>query len=550
MIDNTIFDLERVEQAMRLHYPNTRCDYRKIATKYYQLVKQAVIKGVQMADTEAVKLNLIPVSFYQLTIKTGRYGSKGKQRYWFEWFQKNFPLMEPVIAGSNFGRNKRGQLTMIKTTKTIERLLAYHSDHELFNLHYRQYQPDSLDLVTVDLDSLAAYIVHNQDTQQYAVGGENHLSTLRYNEKSAMLILRLANYNKGQLPQIKSQSAFGRLYYRGPNLQSAGKIVRHAALGDCYQYDIEASVFTWKLDTVKLIVKTLNTEIKLPATIDYLDFKQHHRQRLAQLLFNNNSDYTVNTIKQVLTAVGFGARTTNAIGWYDQGVWTTTAIRQIIKSDHLIKQLFADTWFSEFVAEQDVMSRIIFEQVKDYAEIKNLEHLQNTTGNLSRNKTISYLYQKTEALIIDRLNQRLLAQGNQILLLCHDGFYTKHRADVVDLRYELQQIMPTGRLDEIKHTAFKYNPDSVIYEREHKQRIQQQEQQVAELFGRAVQEAHTLKIPKNQRNDEFDSGYDDGSRAYEPPEHYAYDPDQQDFYLEYDVKIADTPYEITVMTLK
>jgi len=516
-IDFAIFDLDIIEQEMKTHWPSNKIVHRSVAIKYYGLCRQAIIKGIDLADSEAVKLNLIPVSFKQIRDQLGRYGARGQEQYWFDWFQKHHALLQPVIRGTNFGRNKRGSLTMIKNTREIQSMLELNSSEEIFQSYYGNVPQDQLDYVTVDLDSLAAYIEHNHDTQRYAVNNPQHLSRLKQNAQQALLILTLAAHNQGRLPQHRSVSQFGRLYYQGPNLQSTAKIVRHAALGRCYQYDIEASVFTWKLD----MVKDFQPTIKLPETLDYLDYKQHHRQRLAELIFGNHSDYSVNTVKQVITAVGFGARTTNAVGWYHNGQWTTTAIRDIIKSTELIDRLFADQWFSAFVTEQTLMSQLIFDHVKDL--VKDQDFLLTSSGRLSRNRTISYCYQQAEAMIVKRLEKALKAQDNRIELLCHDGFYTKTRADVVDLRYELQQYLPHGRLEEIAHTAFKYAPDSVIEEAQHRARIQQEEQQVAALLNIPLHQPRALPKPKNQRNEEYDSGYDDGTRAYLPPQYVAYD---------------------------
>jgi hypothetical protein len=231
--------------------------------------------------------------------------------------------------------------------------------------------------------------------------------------------------------------------------------------------------------------------------------------------------------------VGFGARATNSIGWYDNGVLTFTAIATILTSPAKQKLLFKDTWFKEFIAEQDLMNRMIFDQVKDVEQIKNNPVLQTETGRLSRNKTISYLYQQAEATIIQSLNQRLQAQGKNMLLLCHDGFYTKTPADLVDLRYELQQTLAHGRLDQVEHKAYKYNPDSVIQERDHQRWIKQEEQQVARLLGRTVHKPQALRISRNERNEEYDSGYDDGNKAYAPPI-YQYNQEDPDTAIDYD----------------
>lgn len=507
------YPIDQVVAAMQQFWPSTKINHRSVVNRYYDLVKSAVVRGRHMADPEAVKFDLIPVSFKQIRDQLGRYGARDQQKYWFDWFQTNYPLMEPVVKGSNLGRNRRGSLTMIKFTKEIERMLACASIDEIWHSYYPDLEsnPERFDLVTVDLDSLDAYIRHNKDTQQYQVNRASHKTQLEHNLKTAELIYRLADRNQGVLPQRISISSFGRRYYSGPNLQTASRIVRHAALGSCYQYDIEASVFTWKFD----LAKQIDPGIRLPATLDYLDFKQRHRQRLAQLMFENSTTYFVDLIKQVITAVGFGARTTNIYGWYDQGKWRQSSIQQIIRSTEKIRILFADSWFKEFVCEQDQMNALIFATYR--SQLAEVESVKTLNGQISRNRSISYLYQHTEARIIESLQRRLNHWDQDILLLCHDGFYTRLPADIVDLRYELQQFLPHGRLDQERHQAFRYNPDAVLELEQHRRRIRDEEQQVANLFNRPLHQPRPLSKFVGIKNDDYDSGYDDGTLAYTEP---------------------------------
>jgi hypothetical protein len=233
--------------------------------------------------------------------------------------------------------------------------------------------------------------------------------------------------------------------------------------------------------------------------------------------------------------VGFGARATNSIGWYDNGQLTTTAIATILTSPAKQRLLFNDVWFKEFIEEQDLMNRMIFDQVKDQDQIKNNAILQNPSGRLSRNKTISYLYQQAEAAIVRSLELRLQTGHNQMLLLCHDGFYTKNKADVVDLRYELQQYLPHGRLDQVEHKAYKYNPDSLIEQQQHQRWIQQEELAAAQLTGKPVHKPKSLPRFVGTRCDDYDNGYDDGTKAYQEPQYYN---------EEYNVDVEALPQDI------
>ncbi len=55
----------------------------------------------------------------------------------------------------------------------------------------------------------------------------------------AIRIYRTAELCNGQLIQIINKSNFGRVYYKGVNLQSVDKEIRVIALGDCIEYGID-----------------------------------------------------------------------------------------------------------------------------------------------------------------------------------------------------------------------------------------------------------------------------------------------------------------------
>jgi hypothetical protein len=452
----TNFNISIISQEMAEFYPSKKTDYKSIAQNYLEQIKQHLLKGILMAKNEQINDDLIPVSWRELRFSCGKYGTRAAQHYWFDWFQQHHPLIIKIKDGYRFGR--KGTLTMVKANLDLEILLAGKNPEDIFRLYYANKQDLPMDWVTIDTRSLNRYISANR-----AIAARNN--TLDQNLKDAQVILAIAECCNGQMPMEISESSFGRKYYRGPNLQSCNKIVRHAALGDCYQYDIEASVFTWKLDTTK----TIDSTIKLPATIDYLEFKRHHRQRLAKLVYGNKSEYSVNTIKQVITAIGFGAKATGAMWQMQNGKWTSTALRQIITSRENLSLFLNDPWVKEFIAEQDLMNLIIFNVAKPQAQGNKI--LYNDNNQLSRNKTIAYAYQQFERTVIDQL--LTVADPAQVLLLCHDGFYTKYKANLGDLRSTLIEYLPSGTLDMEQHKAYYF----VDYhdENAHAKHIQQEE---------------------------------------------------------------------------
>jgi hypothetical protein len=510
-----IFDLDQVVRAMRAHYPSNRTDHRSVAIKYYNLVRYSVLKNIFLANEEQIKFNILPINYFDIRLNLGKYGDRTGQKFWFDWFMEKYPLIKVLKKGHHI-RGKGGELTIVEFTRELEIMILDDENKEVFEIIYQELTETNHDLVPIDLDSLSAYMRHNRDTVTYKNPDANYLRSLDRNYILAKLIHGVAEYTGGYLPQIISQSAFGRKYYKGINLQSAPKIIRHAALGRCYQYDIEASVFTWKFD----LAKQIDPSIKLPSTIDYLDFKNYHRKRLSQAVFGN--DTSIDTIKRAITAVGFGARASNNTYYYENGERKETSLKSIIKSDSRLQALISDPWFAEFIKEQDLVNKIIFAEYKDTPFVaRHREELLNASGNVSKNKLISLLYQTTEATIIGALEKRLKASGNEIVLLCHDGFYTKKSADIVDLRYELQQYLPSGRLDQDCHNKFVYQPELSEIELEHKRFVQEEERRAALTFNKPVHKPQKLIIPRFNRVDDYDTGYDDGNRAYGNP--YEYD---------------------------
>lgn len=483
---------------MESHYPSKKTNHYQIASKYLKACQDALTKGILLATELQIADEMIPVSWDQLRKSCGTYGPKGQQAKWFDWLHLHHPILIKVKAGYNFG--KQGTLTMVKTTREIDRILAEQNPQDTFNAFYPDGIPDEVDVVHIDLKSLNAYM---QANRAVVIQGEDHQKKIDHNYKDASIIFDIASYCGGRLPQVIKMSEFGRKYYTGPNLQSVSKIVRLAALGDCHSYDIEASVFTWKFD----LAKELMPEVKLPATLDYLDYKDHHRKRLAEIVFGNKSDFSVATIKQAITAIGFGARATNAVWMLDGGQWKTTALREIIKSPEYLNRFLTDKLMAEFILEQEAMNHLIFDTVKHDLMIKNKDILKTAGGKLSRNKTISYLYQQTESTIVKKLLK--IAEPSEVMLLCHDGFYTKRKANKAELVSVLKQFLANGQLDHEEHTAFKFIDDSDIIR--HKQLISRQEQDLRNMFGELSKdyyEPSTMQQTERYYED-YDNGYRD-----------------------------------------
>ncbi len=103
-------------------------------------------------------------------------------------------------------------------------------------------QNELYDMVDVDIDSVKSYIKKLANREIFI-----EYSKQEPDADHAEYILRIAQLNNGQLPQLKFKSDFGRNYYKNLSVQNVSKRVREAFLGDCWEYDCKSCSASWKM---------------------------------------------------------------------------------------------------------------------------------------------------------------------------------------------------------------------------------------------------------------------------------------------------------------
>lgn len=416
----------------------------------------------------------------------------------------------PEDIASGLGSNLTKRNTMAQSNYTLEDIIIASGNREQLVQHL--YEPfvtevmnDAVDLVPINQISLQNYILANQAIDRADPHNAKQAHTLDYNLKQAQRILLIAQVNDGQLPQVISESAFGRKYYKGPNLQNCPKIVRHAALGACHEYDLESSVFAWKLSLFRDICREQGTSAPAPAILEYLDRKSAVRTQVTQDVFGTEDEYYVNIIKQAITAVGFGAPM-RATGYAVDGRYQTPALNTIITGQQQLKRFLENAWVREFAEEQKTLNEIIYLVLKQYGhdqEWIKIPELLDKGGRLRINQVISYLYQQAERQIIQDVITQV--QHSEILLTVHDCIYTRLP---IKMRHVREQLKTHGEFFDVSHTEHRsYYFDTE--QAEHVQRIAAEEQRAAEIYG-----THTLpgvKRAKTQVVYNSDSACWDGS---------------------------------------
>jgi hypothetical protein len=372
------------------------------------------------------------------------------------------------------GDNLTKKLTQVKLNYNLEDImLAAGNADEWFNYMYSPFKAEladesAYDTVQLDMHSLESYIT---STKAGIVSEENTLkyrAKLANNLNDATRIALIGRVTDGQMPHIINESNFGRKYYKGPNLQNCPKIVRHAALGDCWEYDIESSALAWKLGYYKQIGQQMDCAVMAPATLELMDKKEAVRKLLARDVFGVDDDWAVGAIKAAITAIGFGAPA-RVTGYIAAGKYQTTALNSIITSNDLLQKFLDHAWVIEFVAEQKEMNEVIFLYEKNAlgraAEWRAIPDLLDKANRLLPNCVMAYLYQHAERTIIEFIKTTCKPYG--VLLVVHDCVYTKHPLSgnaLVDLRYKLKQFGEYFDISKKEHHAYKFDNEMIAHE--------------------------------------------------------------------------------------
>jgi hypothetical protein len=526
------YSTEQVVKALMRANPSKKQTERVSIQKwnrYLELIHRAVQKSIIMARKDQIDKDQLPLQWEALNKELGECRVLGD---YFNWFHKHFPLVHIIRKGTP------GTLTMTELLYDIELSAASQTPADAFETLYSKYadilaqlvdNPNSelVDWVPINQLNLNAYIKSNEHAILGAKRAQ-HIDTLKRNYIWAKSILLCAEFMdaKGMgscIPQIAMESDFGRRYYTGLNLQNCPKVVRHAALGRCYQYDLNASVFAWRYN----FVKTIDKNIKMPFTLEYIDEKDQRRKQLAHALdLPISFDSKLKIIKELITSIGFGSRPGNTgVAWKDQsGQWQYPAITTLIKSPETRANLLAHPWLAGFIEEQKMISRTIFNAIKEL--VRDKKFLENERGNLSVNATLAYAYQSEERACIDMLTAQAKEDG-VFLLAVHDGFYTSRPVKILPLKELLVEFNPYASISKEEHEAWGFNEG----EEEHHERMMQLEKEAnqGQIPSEVAANYQRIKYMQQSRdNYHANNEHDNGSKWVESRYNIENDP----FYME------------------
>jgi hypothetical protein len=242
---------------------------------------------------------------------------------------------------------------------------------------------------------------------------------------------------------------------------------------------------------------------KFTYTGEYIEggakYKDSIRTRIAKSVFLPDfspEDWQVEVIKKVITAIGFGA-TMNTKGYFDNnGSWQSTSIADLLSyksktTDRMVlakdkyERLLQDPWLKEFMREQKEMTDLITKWYIDNELVNKEDHsfLVDGRNSFNKNKLMAYVFQTFERGIMDKTEEFIKNEGNQVLLRVHDAIYTRKRVDMAELHIMLTEVFTPGTGNYLGTKLISFSQEEskrfeyFEYENaEHKQSIKEEEE--------------------------------------------------------------------------
>jgi len=332
--------------CQRSNKANRGADYVTIAQSYIDATCAELMLGIMDEyHNPDSSIDIIPIKKTRIREQVaGQYtDSAGSRRRWYDWLHAQYPMFLELKTG--YSNNQNYSLTEVKPLisvidECIPNLLNTHTGAS----SYAEFEslvelmtvenlgtPPNCDIVKINRASLKSYIDNTALTIAEIRAGYNSKYNIEKLVNHLVYAKRLYDYveylnQDWHLPQICSNTvSTDRTYYRGINLQSIPKAVRHAALGNTYRYDLNTAMFAWKRQILA------EADIPAPAMDKLIRHKAGVRQAVANATFQSprtrklTQDFRIDLIKQAIAALGFGARAQNQNGY--------GAIDRIIKNN-------------------------------------------------------------------------------------------------------------------------------------------------------------------------------------------------------------------------
>jgi len=414
---------------------------RGYAEKYALLVAEAIVRNNKDKSWPIDGVFDMPIATEL------RHKLKHNHKAAYYWSDEHMPLFHVVDKGSNLKKT----ISRIRLLYDIPIELARENIGWLTNAEHRCDTP-------INIDSLKCY-KHQVLTLANEVGTK--FNKYDHHVQQIDRIINLSNEFGGVLPQAVCKHEWGREYLKGVNLQNCPRSVRYAALGDHVEIDLNASVYAWR---VMYCMEHLPNE-STAHTEYYINNKQQLRNELSKSVFGISINETIDVIKEVLSALSFGARLTSGSKPYrdpftgeivvNSVLGAFESARNSVPLEHLqgyIPQKAAEkfrthSFIGAFYKETQSINKAI-KKHWDLTDGKARKSLLSDSGNsISQNRVATMLYHRYE---IDMLNAMTSCfHESEVLLRCHDALYVKEFSQLKkeQLSRSVKDINPYATFD-------------------------------------------------------------------------------------------------------
>lgn len=450
-----------------------------------------------------------------LTIRKemGEWKVQGKRGKTFYTFRDLYPFYYEMQKGNNIEEKITEIKIMDNMSKQVELLLVSSMPEDVLEGAFPKMTIEnisSLRRVSIDIKSLKNFIKNTTSHMDNPNKKNQHNSMGKYLKEAkrimcvvdALVSVELGEWDSDGrflFPFVETTSPFGRTYHKGINLQSASKIVREAALGECVSYDLNSAALTMKLHMQMRLYKDngYNTRNCAPKTTEYITAKDSVRKRLAGLLESNKDN--IKLIKRLITAISFGAPLTEAAWSLDDGTTEYGSFCKIFRNKSDRKILLGDGWLVAFATEQKQMTDFII-YMADMNDTGQLPHhlpdMKNQYGKWKQSKTMAYIYQQLEAVFIEVIEE---TYGDDIILSVHDGFYARRELESSNLHTLLLKFEQAIGYNPYTDVSLKFSKevrqsyDESIYNPEHEKFLKEHKKQMIGEEQRAKRRSFNIR---------------------------------------------------------
>ena len=253
----------------------------------------------------------------------------------------------------------------------------------------------------------------------------------------AEYVLRLAQVSNGLLHQKIDKKAFGRTYYEGVSVLSTRKELRMAFLGASWEYDCKSCSTAWKMSFATewhVQKKSRKQDVRhtFAAMTLYLEDKEAFFDAVILEVYNSQpTPEYIATIKEAMTALGFGAKLSMGTWRSDTGEESQSSLLSVFDKDTVSLKRFVDCdLVKKFNEEQQTLSKFIISKFSIDAQWQaemTAEQQRKKVKQFSAAQKIVWLYQHAETIMMDMVRAEVTKSGNTVLANVHDAVVVRNQ---------------------------------------------------------------------------------------------------------------------------